>query len=51
VGKGTRRQETTRKTKMDLGEIWWGGVDWIGLALNRDKWRAFMNAVINLLVP
>jgi hypothetical protein len=32
---------------MDLLEIGWGGVDWIGLAQDRDKWRALMNAVMN----
>jgi hypothetical protein len=37
--------------KMDLGEIGWGGVDWIGLAQDRDKWRALVNAVMNLLIP
>jgi hypothetical protein len=37
--------------KMDILEIGWGGVDWIGLALDRDKWRALVNAVINLQVP
>jgi hypothetical protein len=36
---------------MDLGEIEWGGVDWIGLAQDRDKWTALMNAVMNLRVP
>jgi hypothetical protein len=36
---------------MDLLEIGWGGVDWIGLAQARDKWRALVNAVMNLLVP
>jgi hypothetical protein len=33
---------------MDLGEIGWGGVDWIGLDQDRDKWRALVNAVMNL---
>jgi hypothetical protein len=33
---------------MDLGEIGWGGVDWIGLAQDRDKWRALVNVVILL---
>jgi hypothetical protein len=36
---------------MDLLEIGWGGVDWIGLAQDRDKWRALVNAVMNLGVP
>jgi hypothetical protein len=37
--------------KMDHGEIGWGGVDWIGLAQDRDKWRAHVSAVMNLRVP
>jgi hypothetical protein len=37
--------------KMDLREIGWGGMDWIDLAQDRDKWRALMNTVINLQVP
>jgi hypothetical protein len=37
--------------KINLLEIDWGGVDWIGLAQDRDKWRALVNAVINLRVP
>jgi hypothetical protein len=37
--------------KMDLSEIGWGGVDWIGLAQDKDKWRALVNVVMNLLVP
>jgi hypothetical protein len=36
---------------MDDGEIEWGGVDWIGLVKDRDKWRALVNAVMNILVP
>jgi hypothetical protein len=36
---------------MDLGEIGWGGVDWIGLAQDIDKWRALVNAVMNLRIP
>jgi hypothetical protein len=35
---------------MDLLEIGWGGVDWIGLTQDRDKWRALVNAVMNLRV-
>jgi hypothetical protein len=37
--------------KMDLGEIGCGGVDWIGLAQDRDQWRTLVNAVMNLWVP
>jgi hypothetical protein len=36
---------------MDVGEVGWGDVDWIGLAQNRDKWRALVNLVMNLWVP
>jgi hypothetical protein len=35
---------------MDLVEIRWGGVDWIGLTQDKDKWKALVNAVINLQV-
>jgi hypothetical protein len=37
--------------KMDLLEIGWGSVDWIGLAQDKDKWRALVNAVMNRQVP
>jgi hypothetical protein len=36
---------------MDLGNTGWGGVDWIGLAQDRDKWTDFVNSVMNLWVP
>jgi hypothetical protein len=35
---------------MDLVEVGWGDVDWIGLAENRDRWRALVNSVLNLRV-
>jgi hypothetical protein len=35
---------------MDLGEVGWGDVDWIGLAQDRNRWRALVNAVMNLQV-
>jgi hypothetical protein len=37
--------------RMDLREIGWDGRDWIDLAQDRNQWRAFVNAVINLQVP
>jgi len=54
---GTWRKETTRKTrrrwedniKMDLREVG-RGMDWIALAPVRDRWRAVVNAVMNLRV-
>jgi hypothetical protein len=36
---------------MELREIWWGGMDWIDLAQDRDQWRALVNVVTNLRVP
>jgi hypothetical protein len=36
---------------MDLGEVGWGDVDWIGLAKDRNRWRALVNLVLNLWVP
>jgi hypothetical protein len=37
--------------KMDLVEVGWGEVHWICLAQDRDRWRALVNAVMNLRVP
>jgi hypothetical protein len=37
--------------RMDLGEVGWGDVDWIGLAKDRNRWRAPVNSVWNLRVP
>jgi hypothetical protein len=36
---------------MDLEEIGWGDVDWNGLVQDRNKWRDFVNSVMNLRVP
>jgi hypothetical protein len=48
---GKPRRRWVDNIKMDLLEIGWGGVDLIGLAQDRDKWRALVNAVMNLRVP
>jgi hypothetical protein len=37
--------------RMDLGEVGWGDVDWIGLVQDRNGWRALVNSVLNLPVP
>jgi hypothetical protein len=36
---------------MDLREIGWDGVDCIGLAQDRDKWRGLVNSVMNVQIP
>jgi hypothetical protein len=37
--------------EIDLGEIALGGVDWIGLTQDRNRWRALLNSVLNIRVP
>jgi hypothetical protein len=58
VGKpeGKRQLGRPRRTwvdniRMDLGKVGWGDVNWIGLAQDRNKWRALVNSVLNLRVP
>jgi hypothetical protein len=48
---GRRSRRWVDNIRMDLGETGWGGVDWIGLAQDRNRWRALVNSVLNLLVP
>jgi hypothetical protein len=47
---GRPRRRLVDNIKMDLGEIGWGDMDWIGLAQDRGKWKALVNAVINFQV-
>jgi hypothetical protein len=37
--------------RMDLGEVGWDDVYWIGLDKDRNRWRAVVNSVLNLQVP
>jgi hypothetical protein len=48
---GRLRRGWVQNIMLDLEEVGWGDVDWIGLVQEKDKWRAFVNAVMNLRVP
>jgi hypothetical protein len=49
LGRPRRRWEDN--IKMDLREVEWVGIDWIGVDQDRDRWRALVNTVMNLRVP
>jgi hypothetical protein len=49
LGRPRRRWEDN--IKMDLQEVEWGGMDWIDMAQDMDRWRALVSAVMNLRVP
>jgi hypothetical protein len=48
---GRSRRRWVDNIRMDLGEVGWGDVDCIGLAKDRNRWRALVNSVLNLRVP
>jgi hypothetical protein len=54
VGKPEGRKPRRRledNIKMDFQEVGCGGIDWIKLAQDRDRWPSLLNAVMNLRVP
>jgi hypothetical protein len=54
VGKrplGRPRRRWLNNIGMDLAEVGWDDVDWIGLAQDRGRWRALVNSVLKLRVP
>jgi len=46
LGRPRRRWEDN--IKIELQEVGFGGMDWIDLVQGRDRWRAFLNAVMTL---
>jgi hypothetical protein len=48
---GRPRRRRVDNIRMDLLELGWGDVDWIGLAQDRNRWRALVNSVLSFRVP
>jgi hypothetical protein len=48
---GRPRRRWVDNIGMDLREVGWGDVDWIGLAQDRNRRRALVDSVLNLQVP
>jgi hypothetical protein len=48
---GRPRHRWEDNIKMDLREVGWGGMNWIDLAQDRNRWQAVVNAAMNLRIP
>jgi len=48
---GRPRRGWVDNIRMDLQEVGYGYMDWIGPAYDRDRWRTLVSAVMNLRVP
>jgi len=48
---GRPKRRWVDNIRMDLQDVGCGYMDWIGLAQDRDRWRTFVSAVMNLRVP
>jgi hypothetical protein len=48
---GRPRHRWVDNIRMNLGEVGWGDVDWIGPAKDRNRWTALVNLVLNFRIP
>jgi len=48
---GRPRRRWVDNIRMDLQDVGWENMDWIGLAQDRDRWRTLVIAVMDLRVP
>jgi len=48
---GRPRHRLVDNIRMDLQEVGCGYMDWIGLTQDRDRWRMFVSAVMNVRIP
>jgi hypothetical protein len=48
---GRPRRKWVDNIRIDFAEEGWGDVAWIGLAQDRDRWRALVNSILKLRVP
>jgi hypothetical protein len=48
---GRPRRRWLNNIKIDLVDVGWGDVDWIGLSQDRHRWRVLVNSILNIRVP